>query len=96
LPGWIGASLLVPFAEHNIGLSIDEVKPIDHIGKLRCPIFVISGECDDKTWPEDTRRLFDAAQEPKELWMIPDARHQDLFSFPGYQERMRAFFKRHL
>jgi dipeptidyl aminopeptidase/acylaminoacyl peptidase len=96
LPGWIGASLLVPFAERNIGLTIDEVKPIDHIGKLRCPIFVISGECDDKTWPEDTRRLFDAAREPRDLWMIPEARHQDLFQFPEYQERTRAFLKRHL
>ena len=96
LPGWIGASLLVPFAERNIGLEIDEVKPIDYIGKLRCPIFVISGERDDKTWPEDTRRLFDAAREPKELWMIPDAQHQDLFRFPGYQEKTLGFLKQHL
>ena len=27
LPGWLGASLLVPFAERRIGLSIDDVKP---------------------------------------------------------------------
>ncbi|HZZ78324.1 MAG TPA: alpha/beta fold hydrolase [Gemmataceae bacterium] len=96
MPGWVGASLLVPFAERNIDLPIDAVKPIDHIGKVRCPILVISGECDDKTWPEDTRHLFDAAPEPKQLWMVPDARHQDLFQFPGYQDRMIEFLRHYL
>ncbi len=94
LPGWLGASLLTPFAEQRIELSIDDVKPVEHIGKLRCPVFIISGERDDKTWPEDTQRLFDAAREPKELWMIPDARHEDLFRFPGYEDRTRDFLKR--
>ncbi len=94
LPGWLGASLLVPFAERRIGLSIDDVKPVNHIGKLRCPIFIISGECDDKTRPEDTQRLYDAAHEPKELWMIPDARHEDLFRFRGYEQKTRDFLER--
>jgi dipeptidyl aminopeptidase/acylaminoacyl peptidase len=96
MPGWLGASLMVPFAEQRIGLSIDDVKPVEHVGKLRCPVFVISGERDDKTWPEDTQRLFDAARAPKELWMIPDARHEDLFRFPGYEEKTRDFLKRYL
>lgn len=93
-PGWLGGSLVVPFAEHRLGLSIDDLKPIDHIAKLRCPVFIISGALDDKTWPQDTQRLFDAAREPKELWMIPDARHEDLFRFPGYEEKTRDFLKR--
>jgi len=96
LPGWLGASLMVPFAEQRIGLSIDAVKPVEHIGKLRCPVLIISGAHDDKTWPEDTQRLFDAARAPKELWMIPDARHEDLFRFPGYEEKTRDFLKRYL
>jgi uncharacterized protein len=95
-PGWLGGCLLVPFAESNIDLSIDEVKPIDHIGKLKCPVFVISGELDDRTWADDTRRLFDAAQEPKQLWMLPDARHQDLFHFRGYEQKVGEFVKQHL
>jgi uncharacterized protein len=94
LPGWIGASLLVPFAERRIGLSIGDIKPVDHIGKLRCPVFILSGERDDKARPEDTQRLFDAAREPKELWMVPDASHEDLCRFPGYQEKIGDFLKR--
>ncbi len=93
LPGWLGASLLVPFAERRIDVSIGDVKPVDHIGKLRCPVFIISGARDDKTWPEDTQRLFEAAHEPKDLWMIPDARHEDLFRFKGYEGKVGAFLK---
>src|SRR5262249_20269309 len=49
VPGPIGGCLMVPFAEQRLGLSIDDVKPIDYIGKLQCPIFIISGTRDDKT-----------------------------------------------
>jgi len=95
IPGWLGASLMVPFAEQRLGLSIDEVKPVDYVGKLRCPIFIVSGEDDDRTSPEDTRRLFEAAREPKELWMIEGAGHEDLFRFAGYDERVTSFLQRH-
>jgi uncharacterized protein len=96
IPGCIGACLLVPFAEQRIGLAIDDVRPVDHIGKLTCPVFIISGKMDDRTWPEDTQRLFAAANEPKELWMLPDAGHEDLFRYEGYFDKVAAFLKQHL
>jgi pimeloyl-ACP methyl ester carboxylesterase len=95
VPGWLGASLLVPFAEWRVGVAIDDVKPVDHIGKLRCPVFIISGEQDNRTWPEDTQRLFDAARAPKELWMVPDAGHEDLYRYAGYEEKVLSFLRRH-
>ena len=95
VPGWLGASLLVPFAEQRLDLPIDDVRPVDHIGKLSCPVFLISGEKDDRTWPEDTQRLFDAAREPKELWMLPNAGHEDLFRYDGYERTVKAFLDRH-
>lgn len=95
VPGWLGASLMVPFAERRLELSIDEVRPVAHIGKLACPVFIISGDKDDRTWPEDTHRLFAAAREPKELWMIEGARHEDLFRRPGYEEKVGTFLRRH-
>jgi pimeloyl-ACP methyl ester carboxylesterase len=95
-PGWLGAALIVPFAEQRLALSIDDVKPVDHIAKLRCPVFVISGTNDTRAWPEDALRLFDAAAQPKQMWMVPEAKHEDLFRFPGYQDRLLAFLKAHL
>jgi dipeptidyl aminopeptidase/acylaminoacyl peptidase len=94
IPGSIGACLLVPFAEQHIGLDIDDVRPVDHIGSLKCPVLVISGEEDNRTWPEDTQRLFAAAKEPKELWMLPNAGHEDLFRHAGYTDKVGAFLRR--
>jgi dipeptidyl aminopeptidase/acylaminoacyl peptidase len=95
-PGWFAACLTVPFAEQRLDLSIDDVCPVKHIGRLPCPVLVISGANDDRAWPEDVQRLFSAASEPKELWMIDGAGHQDLFQHSGYQDKVAAFLKRHL
>jgi dipeptidyl aminopeptidase/acylaminoacyl peptidase len=96
MPGWLGASLMVPFAEHRLHLSVNDVCPVDHVGKLAYPLFVISGSKDDRAWPEDSRRLFDAAREPKELWMVEGAGHEDLFCQPGYREKVVGFLRCHL
>jgi dipeptidyl aminopeptidase/acylaminoacyl peptidase len=93
VPGCLGACLMVPFAEHRLGLVIDDVRPVDHIAALKCPVFIISGEKDDRTWPEDTQRLFEAAREPKQLWMLPDAGHEDLFRFAGYEAKVLDFLR---
>ena len=96
LPGWLGGCAMVPIAEHRLGLAIDDMKPTSHIAALKCPVFIISGEQDDKTWPEDTTRLYEAAHEPKQLWMISGAKHEDLFHFPGYEGKVASFLSRHI
>jgi alpha-beta hydrolase superfamily lysophospholipase len=95
LPGWLVASALVPFAEHRLELTIEDVKPVNYIPSLKCPVLIISGEEDNRTWPEDTQRLYEAAREPRELWMISGAQHEDLFRFPGYSEKVSSFLRRH-
>lgn len=95
LPGWLAGSALVPFAEARLGLPIDAFRPIDQIASLRCPIFIISGDQDNRAWPEDTERLHAAAGESKELWMVEGAGHEDLFRHPGYEDKVSAFLRRH-
>ncbi len=95
-PGWLAGCLMIPLAESRTGISVDDVKPIDHLTKLRCPLFIIGGEEDVKTLPSETRRLFDAAPAPKELWMVPGAGHRDLFQHEGYADRVSAFLARHM
>ena len=93
VPGWLGGALMVPIAERRLGFSLADVRPIDHIGHLPCPLLMLAGELDTRTWPEDSRRLFDAARAPKQLWMIDGAAHQDLFELAGavYRERVLSF-----
>jgi uncharacterized protein len=95
VPGSLAGCLMVPIAEDRLGLAIADVSPVDHIASLNCPVFLISGDSDNRVWPEDTQRLYDAARQPKQLWMIPGAPHEDLFHRPGYEDAVSAFLNRH-
>jgi uncharacterized protein len=55
----------------------DRYPSIDRIGRITCPLLVIAGD-DDRIVPlEDTKRLFDAAPEPKQMLVIEGADHND-------------------
>jgi len=70
--------------------------PYDNLGKIgqiSVPLLVIHGE-DDEIIPVDMgRRVFAAAPDPKELYLIPQAHHNDTYLVGGkaYFERLRAF-----
>jgi fermentation-respiration switch protein FrsA (DUF1100 family) len=67
----------------------DRYPSIERIGRLRSPALFIAGE-DDRIIPlEDTRVLFDAAPEPKQLVVIRGADHNDEELLAG-TEMMRA------
>lgn len=93
LPGWLAGALFVPFAEWRLGLSIDQISPINHIAALHCPVFVLGGSNDQHTLPQSTQAIFDAAKEPKELWLVERAAHVDLYGFAQqeYAKRIVAF-----
>jgi uncharacterized protein len=96
LPGWLAGCIMIPVAEYRTGLCVDEVRPIEHIAGLACPIMIVSGEQDVKTTPSETRALFERAREPKELWVVPAAGHQDLFGQPQYANKVLAFVEKHM
>ncbi len=98
IPGWIGASMLIPIAESSLGCRVGMISPVCRIGKLGCPLLIISGESDTRVPPEDTRRLYDAASEPKRLWLVPAADHEDLQrAAPAeYQRRVLGFLRSNL
>jgi pimeloyl-ACP methyl ester carboxylesterase len=95
IPGWLGACLVIPIAEHRTSVAMDQVRPVREIGRLPCPVFIISGDRDTKTWPEDTQRLFEAAHDPKELWMVPGAGHADLYG-PEYEAKVIGFLRKYM
>ena len=90
---WVAPLLLLQL-HARLGVAADDVKPVDHVAQLGYPLFVIAGSADRYTTIDDTRRLFAAAREPKELWVIQGAAHVDFFDFAGaaYEGRLLAFF----
>ena len=89
VPEWM---LRVQF-KPRLGVSPDQLRPIDHIADVGCPIFVLGGASDPHTPAAETEQLFQAASEPKQLWLVPDAQHEDLFycNSDEYKKRVGQF-----
>ena len=95
--GSLGAALsplLLVQLRTRLGAWPSDLKPVDHIAMLRCPVLVIGGTADLHTTVADTQRLYAAAREPRELWLIPNAAHVDYLHAGGdaYRQRVLAFF----
>lgn len=58
----------------------------EHLARLELPVLVLVGEHDQIVPPQLSRRLYDAAGEPKRWFSIPDAGHNDRALLDG--ERM--------
>lgn len=74
------APLLLIQMHPRIGISPDQLCPIERMDEMRCPVLVASGDCDRHTTIEETRRLFFAANEPKKLVEFQGAEHVDLLA----------------
>ena len=79
----------------RLGISANDLRPIDHIADVDCPVFIMSGERDRTTTQENTEALFSRAQPPKQLWFVPKAGHVDLHKAAGaeYESRVLAFLE---
>ncbi|MDH4163061.1 MAG: alpha/beta fold hydrolase [Nitrospirota bacterium] len=78
---------------------VDGVDPEKVIAKLSpVPVLIIAGEGDDLIPVENGKRLFAAAREPKEQWIIQNALHGGTMAAAGpeYQKRVGEFFDRYL
>ena len=93
--GRFAAPLLLGQLSMRLGISATDLRPIDHIARLGCPIFIMSGEKDRNTTAADTRAMFASAAVPKQLWLIPNVGHVDLHKAARqeYESRVLAFLE---
>lgn len=82
----------------RLGVSPSELRPVDAIRELGCPVLVLSGTADRHTTEAQTRALFAAANEPKHLWLVPGASHDDLLRHDerAYSDHVLSFLRRYL
>jgi fermentation-respiration switch protein FrsA (DUF1100 family) len=85
-------------SEHLAHFKANAVAPIEVISSVRVPILLIHGMEDDRVDPFYAEALYRQANEPKELWFIPGARHHNVAEVGGkeYEERIADFLERHL
>lgn len=78
------------------GIDASDLRPVDAVARIRVPLLLIAGAADQRTTPADAQRLFAAAPEPKELWMVPGAGHVDFHRVAPdeYEARLLRFLGR--
>ncbi len=71
----------------------NQFRSIHKVGRLTLPKLFIHGGADERVPPALGRRLYEAAAEPKELYLVPGAGHNDLHDQGGvrYLRRLSRF-----
>jgi fermentation-respiration switch protein FrsA (DUF1100 family) len=99
LPAYPFGPLMVWFGEQEADASIHEVRPIDDIQAISPrAVLLIHGALDEIVLLENGKRLYEAAGEPKELYIVPDAGHGGLLeaSPDEYERRVVGFLQSYL
>lgn len=97
---WSSGGLMRAATRLWTGYPVATFKPVEVVGQIAPrPLLLIHGEYDNgATTVADAERLYRAAGEPKELWIVPGAGHCNAHALlpAEYEERVRAFFDRAL
>ena len=96
------APVLTPLLLVQLGPRLDvssaDLEPIRSISRLGAPVLVVAGSRDEHTTAAESDDLFQAAMQPKRLWMVDGARHQDLLAYDpaGYEAQVVGFLRTYL
>ncbi|MBL8062149.1 MAG: alpha/beta hydrolase [Anaerolineales bacterium] len=77
------------------GVEINEVRPVDVIGRISPrPVFIIDGWEGGAIAMNSPYRLYDAAQEPKQLWVEQGVPHLGMLGYAPkrYEDKIIDFF----
>ena len=94
VPHFPMAPMAMRWAKWLVNVDANQLRPVDVIGHIAPrPILITHGVLDEIVPVRHAYTLFKAAEEPKELWVIPDAHHvgaRDLDP-DGYFARVERF-----
>ncbi len=97
----LGKTLFAPFSwmllyrgERLTGLPVADVSPEKAVAARPFPVLLICGEKDEALPCRHTRRIYDAALGPKQLWEVPGAFHSAALGFQPveFPRRVLQFF----
>lgn len=92
------APLLTWQINARLGISTEELSPLKKISQLKAPVMIIAGSDDLHTRVDESQLLFNKANDPKYLWIIDGAKHQNFHTYAGndYENRVLVFFQKYL
>jgi uncharacterized protein len=91
--------IVLLFVDQEAGVPVSSVRAVDDIKRISPrPVLIMHGEQDGVINKRSAQLLYDAAGEPKELYLIPDAEHGGLAqSDPAeFERRFFTFLDTHL
>lgn len=98
LPAFPFAPLIIGFTDLYANADVSQVRPIDDIGQIAPrPILLMHGTADPVIPVEHAQRLYDAAGEPKELYLVPNGGHGGIYAmdYAEWQRRVIGFLQRY-
>ena len=72
----------------------DRFSPLPTMAKISpLPLLVLHGDQDAVVPVQEGKRLYDAALEPKQLWIVPGAGHIQTMGSPAMRDRLVAYLR---
>ncbi len=99
LPSFPIAPLTKWVIERRLGESLDSMQAETAVGKLSPrPVLIIANERDAVVGSDESQRVFEAAGEPKQFWLVPEADHACGWQAAPqeYERRVAAFLRESL
>jgi fermentation-respiration switch protein FrsA (DUF1100 family) len=99
LPPFPFAPLIIFFGQREAGVDINAVRPVDVIGQISPrPLLIIHGEEDGLITVRNAHRLYEAAGEPKQLYIVSHVPHGGFLQAAPleYPRRILAFLDQYL
>lgn len=93
------ADAVVEAMKLHFHTDLTQADPIRWVAKIAPrPLLVIHGLADDETTPMNGQKLFAAAQDPKQAFWVPGAKHADSWEVEpdAYKQRVFALFDKAL
>lgn len=98
LPWHYLRNIVIKRSELMAHFRANAVSPLEAVRAFSIPLFLVHGEADATVPPSNAEQIFAAANPPKELWLIPGARHDNMWDVGGeeYRRRIVEFFEHHI
>jgi len=92
--GWWSGSVAV-WTLRGADIAMDRERPIDALCRISPrPLLIVAGTADADLPVDEARAMYDAACEPKQLVVVPNATHGAYVRYggPEFERRLAAFF----
>jgi uncharacterized protein len=99
LPVFPFAPMVIFWGQWESGIDITQVRPIDIISSISPrPVLIVHGERDGLIPVENGKALYEAANDPKQLYLVSNAGHESFLPKAGvaYAEMLIDFFNQYL